>query len=1267
MKNNILFFPRAVYQRYLTVVEGIHFTRREVDVMACLLYARNTGKIASLLNIASTTVTTHIQNIMEKLKCNSRESIIDFVEGAHNVDIIKKYYVSLIIHSTFKRSLRACSKIINNPASLPLIVYCEDQQAQSILSYYLPIHLKLAGIEAEIQSQKLEPFDYQIKGAKYQKSSQEMQSAKKVLIIILKQEDKAQKKLLRITNKYRFNSILIDFNEQKSYCLTVFEILKKLFPRTNFDAAASQFTKTCETLERSHKTLPAELGTSFPEKGENGRGRQHRSQIRCWKKYGKRTSRRIVSFFHSLMLNLKKNAIGAYGFAFLLFGLVGLWLFFKAPENKQDQVPTALSGSLICSDLVIPKEPVLLPRPKLIAQVEDRFKLSKSTQVVALIGPGGSGKTTLARYYARNQSSWVVWEANAESRESLKASYEELAKALAKEEIDKRKLRAIDEITDPKERETELLHFIKERLRTYLSWILIYDNFGRVADIKDYFPKDFEDWGTGKVLITTRNVNIRNNMYVDHVVSIGPLKPEEKYELFWKIIEKGGSEEENIFISPPTVNAFQDKKMDEKIEKKIKEFLKEIPPFPLDVSVAAYYLRSTSTPYHQYLESSLKHSSQFVNLQEDILKEAGDYTKTRYGIITLSIQQVININKDFRDLLFLISLIDSQNIPRNLLNKYKDNETVDSLVYHLKHYSLIMSPSLDFISLPHHSTISFHRSTHAILLNYLKQLLIKNKGSKPLLISSISDALEHFMRVAIENEDLAQIDRMKPHLKAFLSHGTDMLNDNNKGAIEAELGCAYYYTHYHETAKSILTSSISTLKSCPSKENYQRVAQALSYLGNLHKDMGDHQKARGLLEEAITLYKQHDPYNYIGIVRALTYLGDTHKNLGEHRKAKDVLEKSFALAQKHLGSNQIGLARTMLHLGIVYRDLEDYENAIPLLRSSLTLFETYFPENYIERVRALKYLGNTYRSLGRYEEAKGLLKQSVLLSKKYLPENHIALGRSLVHLAIIYKRLGEYKKAQELFTEALKIHENIFGKENVRTAWVITHLATIHQEMGEWEKAQDTISKCLRIYLHAYGRNSLRTSWVLMQLGYVYEDLGEYRKAQEILEEALKIHRKHFSENHQKIGELSFHLGNIYKGLGHYKKANELLQRAVKIYERHYGQNHIETARILGSLSDLYLHTGNLNEAEEIANKSLAILQYKQHPSQFLLYETLAEIHLQRAIVEENKGRTMEAKTFKMQVVKELEQALAIIRPLFPKDSAHVIRIQGKLKSAWGN
>lgn len=247
----------------------------------------------------------------------------------------------------------------------------------------------------------------------------------------------------------------------------------------------------------------------------------------------------------------------------------------KGQENRQGQLQVAHSQASIRSELVTPKEPVLLIRPNLIAQVDDKFKTSKNVQVVALVGPGGAGKTTLARYYARNQNASVAWEINAESRETLKSSYEDLAKALAKEEIDQKTLRVLNEIKKSKKREIKIIQFIKERLKSYPKWILIYDNFGKFTDIKDYFPQDLETWGAGKVLITTRNSNIQNNIYVDHVVPIGPLDASEKYELFWKIIQNRGSDDEEDSISSPMV-ALQDEQ--------IKEFLKEIPPFPLDIT-----------------------------------------------------------------------------------------------------------------------------------------------------------------------------------------------------------------------------------------------------------------------------------------------------------------------------------------------------------------------------------------------------------------------------------------------------------------------------------------------------------------------------------------------------------------------------------------------------------------------------------------------------------------------------------------------------------
>ena len=66
-------FSDELYINYLATIDGYAFTHREIDVIACLVNARRTSKIASLLTIATSTVKTHIQNIMMKIGCHSRE------------------------------------------------------------------------------------------------------------------------------------------------------------------------------------------------------------------------------------------------------------------------------------------------------------------------------------------------------------------------------------------------------------------------------------------------------------------------------------------------------------------------------------------------------------------------------------------------------------------------------------------------------------------------------------------------------------------------------------------------------------------------------------------------------------------------------------------------------------------------------------------------------------------------------------------------------------------------------------------------------------------------------------------------------------------------------------------------------------------------------------------------------------------------------------------------------------------------------------------
>src|SRR6185503_13770334 len=83
------------------------------------------------------------------------------------------------------------------------------------------------------------------------------------------------------------------------------------------------------------------------------------------------------------------------------------------PNQNQDGNVT----SVIRSDLIIPNETVLIERSALMSQIDEGFRTQNAIQAVALIGIAGSGKTTIARQYAKRQKAKLIWEINAETRE----------------------------------------------------------------------------------------------------------------------------------------------------------------------------------------------------------------------------------------------------------------------------------------------------------------------------------------------------------------------------------------------------------------------------------------------------------------------------------------------------------------------------------------------------------------------------------------------------------------------------------------------------------------------------------------------------------------------------------------------------------------------------------------------------------------------------------------------------------------------------------
>lgn len=111
MENKEILCPQEIYEKYLMTIDGIRFTPREIDIIACIMHGKNAKGIANFLStkdksLETKTIESHILNIKRKIAANSREGIISFLEKSDKYKLIHSYYLSLLLQQEFNKILQ---------------------------------------------------------------------------------------------------------------------------------------------------------------------------------------------------------------------------------------------------------------------------------------------------------------------------------------------------------------------------------------------------------------------------------------------------------------------------------------------------------------------------------------------------------------------------------------------------------------------------------------------------------------------------------------------------------------------------------------------------------------------------------------------------------------------------------------------------------------------------------------------------------------------------------------------------------------------------------------------------------------------------------------------------------------------------------------------------------------------------------------------------------------------------------------------------------
>jgi tetratricopeptide (TPR) repeat protein/DNA-binding CsgD family transcriptional regulator len=1010
-----------IFEKYLGSINNINFTLREVDVLSFILHNRGEKKIAKLLNISPRTVSCHIHNIMRKISCGSREMVLDFIEKSGKINQIKHYYVNRLIEIQFDECLK---KLSNNLKSKDFKIFIEKSNLDELDDKIVNrIKSDISRLNIHMENEENQNLTHVIQ---ITETFEANHKNLKVLNITLPSK-------VNFSNDKNANN----FSEISEYYFSFLMLIKNISDDKSSVRIIAEFNQTYDN------TISYLNGISPPNYLDIIDSPKNESIIKHY-----------IPYFIILL-----TALGIFS------------IFLYKNFDPLDQIKKN-----IAFELPLPHKEILLDRTKILKEIDSKFVGKDGIRVVAIVGAGGSGKTTIARQYAKSKNSILTFEINAESNEKILSSLEQIANTLSINPEDQKILELIDNMQDSNERNTRLLQFITKKIRKYDNWLLIYNDVATFNDIRKYFPYDDNVWGNGRVLITTRDSNIASNYFIPstNIINSGELCDEEKTFLFNSIINQNS---------------------EYKIISEYDEIIKKIPSFPLDIILAAYYIKSENTSAEEYLKYLSKPDKVYLSAQKIILDDVGEYTKTRFDIVTLSLKQILSENIEFLDMIFLLSLIDSENIPKNLLVTYKDDVTLSNLIHSLKRLSLL-SKSRD-------KSFSIHKATQEIMKQYI--LANFDKEYIEAKYAEISELLENYiLDESIRHNYESYL--LISHVEKFLSHQDDGFSKIQHANLLSKLGSYYLHIGNNIKSKEYLEKSLKVFIDEFGKTHIKS-GQIMSWLGVVYRNLGDEQKAKSLLETALEIYIKHNGIEHLETLRIYTYLGSVYRYMGEYQKAIDYLEKVYKIYKESYGSyNSTKIAWVSAYLGITYQDLGNYKKARELLEYAYNSYKKYRGTQSSTTAWVASRLGNLYIASGDYKLAKELLTQSLEIYKVYNGENSQDAAWCMVQLSKISLAEKDYHNALSMITRSIEIYKAHINEDNYIMAWSNIHLANLYIELGKTSEAISLLNNSCKIYEKHYGSEHIKLAGVLSKLSQAYLKEKNYENAELYARKALTIY-----------------------------------------------------------------------------------------------------------------------------------------------------------------
>jgi CHAT domain-containing protein/tetratricopeptide (TPR) repeat protein len=389
-----------------------------------------------------------------------------------------------------------------------------------------------------------------------------------------------------------------------------------------------------------------------------------------------------------------------------------------------------------------------------------------------------------------------------------------------------------------------------------------------------------------------------------------------------------------------------------------------------------------------------------------------------------------------------------------------------------------------------------------------------------------------------------------------------------------------------------LIEKIIVLEKATFGASHDDIAGSLTWLAEVHEELGDFTAARRARLEALEMYsKLHGARDW----RATTARFDLKR--AELLGSASVEKRArFCLA--------VRLAREADKLA----EKRSYAAAEKLHRQVLDTCCAIFGED--DPVTATNYgtLAANLNQQGKHAAVTPLLEKALALNRRLLGDEHPDTAQIYNNLGLNLNARCKYAQAAALYEKALASYRKIWGEEHPSMATCYNNLALNLNAQGKYADAETIFEKALALRRRLLGEQHADTSTSYHNLALNLEDQGKYADAGRLCEKSLAISRRVLGEEHPDTGLSYLLLAGNLRAEAKYAEAARFYEKAEDILGRALGQDHPQTVSCYSGRALNLSAQGKYSDAAPLLKKVLDIRRNvlgEEHPDTATSYDNL--------------------------------------------------------------